>query len=146
VITLLSAGGDGRDRDALADYRGLFWHRPGMAAAFTVMLLSLAGIPLTMGFIGKFYVVAAGIGASLWLPVVVLVVGSVIGLYYYLRIIAVMCAPPPDLMPALAPAAATPASFAGTLTLAGLALVLVWLGVYPTSLIRLLQATVAYLI
>jgi NADH-quinone oxidoreductase subunit N len=146
VITLLSTGGEGRDRDALADYRGLFWRRPGMAAAFTVMLLSLAGIPLTMGFIGKFYVVAAGIGAALWLPVVVLVVGSVIGLYYYLRIIATMCAPPADLLPAQAPAAATPASFAGTLTLTGLALVLVWLGVYPTSLIRLLQATVAFLI
>jgi NADH-quinone oxidoreductase subunit N len=77
---------------------------------------------------------------------VVLVVGSVIGLYYYLRIIATMCAPPPDVMPARAPIAAAPASFAGALTLAGLALVLVWLGVYPASLIRLLHATVVYLI
>jgi NADH-quinone oxidoreductase subunit N len=130
----------------LADYRSLFWRQPAMAGAFTVMLLSLAGIPLTMGFVGKFYVVAAGIGASLWLPVVVLVVGSVIGLYYYLRIIATMCAPPPDIMPARVPVAAAPASVAGVLTLLGLSLVLVWLGVYPASLIQLLHTTVAYLI
>jgi NADH-quinone oxidoreductase subunit N len=146
VVTLLSIGGEGNDCDALADYRSLFWRQPAMAGAFTVMLLSLAGIPLTMGFVGKFYVVAAGIGASLWLPVVVLVVGSVIGLYYYLRIIATMCAPPPDIMPARVPVAAAPASVAGVLTLLGLSLVLVWLGVYPASLIRLLHTTVAYLI
>ena len=57
------------------------------------MLLSLAGIPLTMGFIGKFYILTAGVEASLWIPVIALVVGSIIGLFYYLRIIAVMCAP-----------------------------------------------------
>jgi formate hydrogenlyase subunit 3/multisubunit Na+/H+ antiporter MnhD subunit len=45
-----------------------------------------AGIPLTAGFVGKFYVVAAGVGAPLWLLVAALVVGSAIGLFDYLWI------------------------------------------------------------
>ncbi|MCW0134289.1 proton-conducting transporter membrane subunit [Escherichia coli] len=44
-------------------YRGLFWHRPILAAVMTVMMLSLAGIPMTLGFIGKFYVLAVGVQA-----------------------------------------------------------------------------------
>src|SRR5687768_4752002 len=66
VVTVLSEGvndgSDGvaeRDSDRLADYVGLFWHRPWLAGIFTAMLLSLAGIPLTMGFIGKFYILTA---------------------------------------------------------------------------------------
>ncbi len=49
----------------LYSYRGLFWHRPVLAAVMTVMMLSLAGIPMTLGFIGKFYVLAVGVRAQL---------------------------------------------------------------------------------
>src|SRR5262245_43074809 len=59
-VTMLGAFGtvsalSGRDRDAdrIADYRGLFWRRPWLTGSFTSMLLSLAGIPLTAGFVGK---------------------------------------------------------------------------------------------
>ncbi|VFS79622.1 NADH-quinone oxidoreductase subunit N [Raoultella terrigena] len=52
----------------------------------TVMMLSLAGIPMTLGFIGKFYVLAVGVHAHLWWLVGAVVVGSAIGLYYYLRV------------------------------------------------------------
>ena len=52
----------------------------------TVMMLSLAGIPMTLGFIGKFYVLAVGVQAHLWWLVGAVVVGSAIGLYYYLRV------------------------------------------------------------
>ncbi len=181
VVTLLSRGGLERDCDALADYRGLFWRRPWPAAVFAAMLLSLAGIPLTMGFVGKFYVVAAGVGASLWLLVIVLVIGSAIGLFYYLRIIAAMCSPVTGTAPAGASISngkgttsgdgmphgkempygkGTPdrealpnrealpisrTSGATSLTLAALTVLLVWLGIYPEPLIRLLQATIAHL-
>ena len=77
-------------RDSCADYRGLGARRPWLAAIFTVALLSLAGMPLTMGFIGKFLIVTAGSGAALWALVVVLVVTSTIGLYYYTRLIVAM--------------------------------------------------------
>jgi NADH-quinone oxidoreductase subunit N len=108
------------------------------------MLLSLAGIPLTMGFIGKFYVLVAAVGASLWLLVIVLVVGSAMGLYYYLRIIAVMCAYGPEA--ASGPGTpAVPASLAESVTLALLALLLIGLGVSPGQFMHVLETTVAHL-
>ena len=81
-----------RDRDAeqLEDYQGLLWRRPWTAAILSAMLLSLAGIPLTAGFVGKFYIVAAGVNTSKWLLVSMLALNSAIGLYYYIKIIAVM--------------------------------------------------------
>ncbi len=50
----------GPDAESLFSYRGLFWHKPILSAVMTVMMLSLAGIPMTLGFIGKFFVVAMG--------------------------------------------------------------------------------------
>ena len=54
------------------------------------MLLSLAGIPLTAGFLGKFYIVAAGASAGAWALILILVTTSAIGLFYYLRIVVVL--------------------------------------------------------
>src|SRR5580692_8775748 len=67
IVTVLSRSGrDARDAEDLEDYRGLFWRRPAIAAVFTIALLSLAGIPSTMGFVGKFYVLASGANAQAW--------------------------------------------------------------------------------
>ena len=105
------------------------------------MLLSLAGIPLTMGFIGKFYIVTAGVEASLWMPVITVVIGSIIALFYYLRIITVMYASGPEATgEAIMLCAASP-SFAESVTLAALALLLIWLGIFPTQLIDVLEGT-----
>ena len=144
VVTVLSRGTPEQDSDMLADYAGLFWRRPWLAGVFAAMLLSLAGIPLTMGFIGKFYVLAAAVGASLWLLVIVLVVGSAMGLYYYLRIIAAMCAYSPETIPGQG-TPTVPASLAESVTLALLALLLIGLGVSPGQFIHVLETTVAHL-
>ncbi len=141
VVAVLSTGAGLADTGQLADYRGLAWRRPWLTGAFTAMLLSLAGIPLTMGFIAKFYVVVAGVDAALWLPVIVLVIGSAIGLVYYLRIIATMFAPLDEAGAAvvLQPAPPLPPlAVAGGLTLAVLTLLLLWLGIAPQFVIRLL--------
>ncbi|WP_028081691.1 NADH-quinone oxidoreductase subunit NuoN [Solimonas soli] len=87
VVTLTSSAGDERDADVIYDYRGLFWRRPYLASILTAMLLSLAGIPLTAGFIGKFYIIAAGLDGHQWWLLGAVVVGSAIGLYYYLRLL-----------------------------------------------------------
>ena len=92
VITVMSEGD--READRLEDYRGLFWRHPAVALIFTATLLSLAGIPLTAGFVGKFYVLASGASAALWLLVLVLVVTSVFGLFYYLRVVVTLFAEP----------------------------------------------------
>ena len=139
VVTVLS--GRDRDADSLDDYQGLAWRRPWLAGVFTAMLLSLAGIPLTAGFVGKFYVVAAGVDSSLWIPIIALVINSVIGLFYYLRIIVVVYARPVEVI-AQGPAR----SLSGNAVLAGLTVVLVWLGVYPGPMIDIIKKTIQSLI
>ncbi len=132
IITVLSQGQD-EETQALAQYQGLFWRRPWLAGVFSLMLLSLAGIPLTAGFPAKFYVLAAGIEGELWILTLALVAGSAIGLFYYLRIIITMTGDPEadDIRHSVAlPAAAS------LLLLTGL---LIALGVYPSPLIALLQ-------
>ena len=135
IVTVLS--GHERDADSLDDYLGLFWQHPWLAGAFTAMLLSLAGIPLTTGFIGKFYLVAAGIGSALWLPVLVLIVSSAIGLYYYLRVIVVMFTRPSKTATVVSLPALSPAS---RVVLAVLTMLLIVLGTYPTPLLQLIQS------
>ncbi len=140
IVSVLS--GPARDADRIADYRGLFWRRPLLGGFFSAALLSLAGMPLTAGFVGKFYVLAAGARARIWFPVVVLVVTSTLGLFYYLRVIvAIYAREPGDAPPAASPALPV----AGAVALAALAVLLVWLGVYPTPLLRLIRAAVAAL-
>ncbi len=97
AVALMSSRYNNVDEaESLADYRGLFWRRPVLTAVLTVMMLSLAGIPLTAGFIGKFLVVMAAVTTQHWFLAAMIIVGSGIGLYYYLRVMVVMYMTPPD--------------------------------------------------
>jgi NADH-quinone oxidoreductase subunit N len=140
VVTVLSP--TGRDADSIEDYCGLFWRRPGLALIFTTMLLSLAGIPLTAGFIGKFYILAAGTSAGVWTLVLVLIVTSVIGLFYYLRIVVALYATPePAVASAISPAqpiSSVSLSAHGILWI--LTALLIWFGVYPQLLLELIRS------
>jgi NADH-quinone oxidoreductase subunit N len=133
IVTVVSASD--RDADDLEDYRGLFWRRPIMAAAFTAALLSLAGIPATMGFLGKFYVLAAGANAAAWPLIIVLVVTSVAGLFYYLRIVVALYSAPAEHVPVRT------GSQGGAFVLAVLTILLILFGVYPTPLLNLIRTT-----
>lgn len=93
VVTVISNTGGGVDADRIDQYRGLFWQRPWLATGFTLMMLAQAGIPLTLGFLAKFYVIAAAADQHAWWLAMAIVVGSAIGLYYYLRLIAVQLQP-----------------------------------------------------
>ncbi|MCL7421275.1 MAG: NADH-quinone oxidoreductase subunit N [Methylobacter sp.] len=121
---------------ALSFYHGLFWRRPGLAAIFTFMLLSLAGIPLTAGFIGKFYIFAAGADGRLWGLLLMLIIGSGLGLYYYLRLIVVMSMSQETGIDADHEAAFGRVS---SVILAVLTVLLVWFGIYPGYLMSLIQ-------
>jgi NADH-quinone oxidoreductase subunit N len=127
--------GKDRDADLIEDYQGLAWRRPWPAAVFSAMLFSLAGIPLTAGFVGKFYVVGAGAESSLWTLVVVLVINSAIGLFYYLRIIAALFERKED--PTVQ--TAVPFLMFGNIVLAFLMALLIWLGVYPGPMIEIIR-------
>jgi NADH-quinone oxidoreductase subunit N len=87
VLAMEKAEGSGL---AIEDYSGLGKKRPALALAMALFMLSLTGIPPTVGFMGKFYLFRAVIDANLiWLALVG-VVTSLISAYYYLRVIVVM--------------------------------------------------------
>ena len=135
IVTVLSAAE--ADADLLQDYRGLFWRRPVLASIFAAVLLSLAGIPGTMGFIGKFYVLASGANASAWMLVTVLILTSVIGLFYYLRIVVTLFAEAPEHK-----LSNRKVGWSSGFVLGGLAVLLVSLGVYSTPLLNLIRVMV----
>ncbi|HET7751890.1 MAG TPA: NADH-quinone oxidoreductase subunit N [Terriglobales bacterium] len=74
----------------LDDYTGLGRRSPLLAMTLTIFLISLIGIPATAGFFAKFYVFSAALKANLVWLVIIAVVNSAIGAYYYLRVIVVM--------------------------------------------------------
>jgi NADH-quinone oxidoreductase subunit N len=123
------------EAESLADYRGLFWRRPVLTAVLTVMMLSLAGIPLTAGFIGKFLVVMAAVTTQHWFLAVMIIVGSGIGLYYYLRVMVVMYMTPPD-EPKMDAVDHWGQKVGGIMVLVAALAVLV-IGVYPDPIIKM---------
>lgn len=131
------------ERSAIDDYRSLAYRHPFHAAVLTASLFSLAGIPLTVGFAGKFYVLLAGVRAGLWLLVLVLVATSVIALFYYLRVVAALYHRPdpvPDETAIIHEYGPPPSdSIFGQFTMGLLALSVIWMGAYPGPLISLIQ-------
>ncbi len=132
----------GTDREAedIEDYHGLFWRRPPIAFVFTASLLSLAGIPLTAGFIAKFYVLSAGVKAAWWVLVLTLAINSALGLYYYLRLVVVMLRPQENLEPQAATAEGM--SWSPVVLLAAMAVLLVWLGVLPATFQQIIHTAI----
>lgn len=99
VYTLMTAGAFGivianargaDERVTLEDYAGLARQRPVLAALFSIFLLSLAGFPLTAGFLGKLYILRALVEARIPSLAVILVLASLVSYFYYLRVIVVM--------------------------------------------------------
>jgi NADH-quinone oxidoreductase subunit N len=129
VISLLSTYN--YEAEKIEDFKGLFWKRPWIAIVFTLSLLSLAGIPITAGFIAKFYIILEGMKSGLMVLIISLIINSVIGLYYYLRIITMLFSTASDTkLPEL--------SVTGNITLAIVGLSILILGVYPGWLIDLI--------
>ncbi len=87
IIAMRRQGGQ---VETIADLAGLSTHRPGYALALAVLMWSMAGIPPLSGFFGKLYVFSAAINASLTALAITGVLTSVIGAFYYLRVIKVM--------------------------------------------------------
>ena len=83
-------GNAGERYVTLEDYAGLGRRSPLLAATLTIFLLSLIGIPITGGFFAKFYVFSAALQANLLWLVIIGVINSAVGAYYYLRIIVAM--------------------------------------------------------
>lgn len=136
AVTLMSSPYNNQDEaESLEDYRGLFWRRPVLTAVLTVMMLSLAGIPLTAGFIGKFLVVMAAVTAQNWFLAAMIIVGSGIGLYYYLRVMVIMYKTPPE-TPRIDAVNHWGQKVGGIMVLLS-ALAVIIVGIYPDPIINL---------
>jgi NADH-quinone oxidoreductase subunit N len=89
-LIVAQLGGAGERHMQIEDFTGLGRRQPAMAACFSLFLLSLLGLPITAGFLGKFYVFDAALGSNLIWLAILLALNSVIGAYYYLRVIVAM--------------------------------------------------------
>jgi NADH-quinone oxidoreductase subunit N len=136
VVTHLGQGGE--KRIEIRDYAGLGVKQPMLAACFSLFLLSLLGLPATGGFLGKFFAFQSALDlrqpAFVWL-VVIAAVNSVIGAYYYLRVIIVMYFSEPE--GDYAPSAVAPAlTFALVLAAAGT----LYLGLFPSRVLLMAKS------
>lgn len=119
----------------IENFRGLFWSRPWLAAFLTLVMLSLAGIPFTAGFMGKFYILTSGMATGSFFLLLALVISSTIGLFYYLRVVTIMLA-------------RSESKFSGNhigntsialkVMIAALFILLLWLGIYPDTFFNLM--------
>jgi len=116
----------------VADLAGLAERRPALAAALTVFLVSLTGIPVTAGFVGKFYLFNAAVASGWTVLAIVGVLTSVVSAYYYLRIVVAMYMEEP---PAEERWSALPAPAALALALSAVATLV--FGLWPAPLLAL---------
>jgi NADH-quinone oxidoreductase subunit N len=119
-----------RPHDDVRDFAGMWKERPGLSALLTVFLLSLGGFPLTVGFIGKWYIFAAAMQEGMYTLAILGVLTSVVSVFFYLRIVVMMY------MSDETAAEHRPA--VSSLTVAGLLIALVaviYLGILPGGLL-----------
>jgi NADH-quinone oxidoreductase subunit N len=136
VIALL--GTKDSANDELRDYAGLWHSRPALAGLMTVCLLSLGGLPPTVGFIGKWYIFSAAVGAGYYGLAVIGVLTSVISVFFYLRVVVMMYMSD-------RPAAAVfpPVSTVGMAALVTSIVVIFALGILPTPVLNFAAESIA---
>jgi len=137
AFTILSElGGKGERYLTQDDYAGLGTRQPFAAAMLSLFLLSFLGLPITAGFFGKLYIFTAAINSKLIWLAILMAINSVIGAYYYLRLIVVMYmyeykgTVPAEAAVGLSPTAAMVVTVAGLIT--------VYLGIMPNHVLGLL--------
>jgi NADH-quinone oxidoreductase subunit N len=136
VIALL--GSRERANDDLRDYAGLWYSHPGLATLMTIFLLSLGGFPPTAGFIGKWYIFSAAVGSGYYWLAIIGVLSSVVSVFFYLRVVVMMYMSERDARPEPAPVRGI------ALTALAISVIgILYLGILPTQLIDLAQASVA---
>ncbi|MGY6588835.1 MAG: NADH-quinone oxidoreductase subunit NuoN [Wenzhouxiangella sp.] len=120
-----------READQLDDYKGLASRNPWHAFLMLMVLFSLAGVPVFLGFFAKWQVIAATLSAGFTGLAVLAVLSAVVGAFYYLRVVKLMYFDEPDDSSALA----APVDFRAVLTVNGVAMLA--LGIFSGGLISL---------
>jgi NADH-quinone oxidoreductase subunit N len=135
AFTIVSQlGGAGEKHISLDDYAGLGSRQPVVSAVLSLFLLSLLGLPVTAGFFGKFYIFKAAVNSHLIWLAVLMAANSIIGAYYYFRLIVVMYMREPNLETGPAPAVIgfpLPVNVVLAITAAGT----VYFGLFPNQVL-----------
>src|SRR5947208_9746381 len=135
AFTIVSQlGGAGEKNLSIDDYAGLSQRQPFVAAMLSIYLLSLLGLPVTAGFFGKFYIFKAAVNSHLISLAVLMAINSVIGAYYYLRVIVVMYMREPSAEAAAAGPVPFPIGVNAVLLITFVGTIL--FGVYPNPVIN----------
>jgi NADH-quinone oxidoreductase subunit N len=135
AFTIVSQfGGEGEKHLSLDDYAGLGQRQPVAAAALALFLLSLLGLPVTAGFFGKFYIFKAAVNSHLLWLAVLMAINSVIGAYYYLRVIVVMYMREPSAETAASAPMRFPLSVNLVLTIAAVGTI--YFGLFPNQVLN----------
>ncbi len=131
VMTIVAQATGGDD---IADFNGLNQRAPHLAFAMLLAMLSLAGIPLTAGFLGKLFIFECAVEQQHWILVILGVITVAAGFYYYLKVIRAMYWQ----QPANPDAPEIEVGALAKITIALLCALIIWLGVYPAPLLALL--------
>ncbi|MGM8889149.1 proton-conducting transporter transmembrane domain-containing protein, partial [Psychrobacter sp. 1U2] len=107
--------------------------RPVLTAVMTIMMLSLAGIPLTAGFITKLFAILAAVQGTNWFLAAMIVLGSAIGLFYYLRVMLTLFKRPKEFIEF--DVAGQWGIRMGGLMVIGVTAVIIFFGILPNSMI-----------
>jgi NADH-quinone oxidoreductase subunit N len=130
-----------RANDDLASMAGLSDRHPALAAVFSVLLLSLGGIPPTAGFVAKWYIFSAAIRSGDYGLAIIGVLTSVVSIFFYLRVIVMMYMAEPGEAPCSPELSRT-----ATLTLAATVVITFYLGILPTRVLELAAHSVGSLL
>jgi NADH-quinone oxidoreductase subunit N len=131
ALTLLS--GENGDLDALTDCRGLGYTHPWQAGLLAVCLFSLAGLPPTAGFVGKFLLFRAAIEAGFVALAMIGILAAIVSVYFYLKVLVALY-----MRPAEAPPVSIGAGVPGHLATAAILFLILSLGIMPSPLLDLI--------
>jgi NADH-quinone oxidoreductase subunit N len=131
VMTIVAQATGGDD---IADFNGLNQRAPHLAFAMLLAMLSLAGIPLTAGFLGKLFIFECAVEQQHWILIILGVITVAAGFFYYLKVIRAMYWQ----QPANPDAPEIEVGPLAKVTIALLCALIIWLGVYPAPLLALL--------
>lgn len=123
-------------------YQGLFWYHPFFAIGLTVSLLSLAGIPPTLGFFSKIYILLMALKEKSFIFIFIIILSSIISMYFYLKIIISLYLKPVNNNLEKRELFQPNWSYQLNKLLIYISVVLIFIfGIYPTPLIKILQIT-----
>ena len=130
AVMIYLTGKSDQEKDSLSAFRGVGYRYPLVGAAMTLFMISLAGVPPTAGFMGKFYILNSVVDSGMIGLAVIIVLNSAASAYYYLRVVVQMYMhDEEDVMPAI------PFSLSITLALAICAVGVIYAGISPSFIL-----------